>query len=204
MTQIDDGAAATRVAWPGPPFTLVTGNAGKAAEVARLLDDVDGPPRAAIDLPELQSLDVDAVARAKLDAAWSQLGRTLVIDETSLELAALNGFPGPLIKWLLQSVGAAGLARLAAQLGDDRATARCVLLLCDGRRLWRGEGVVAARIVPPAGDGGFGWDAVVQPEDASGTYAALSAAEKDRIGHRGCAWRDLADAVAAGRSTTYP
>ena len=32
---------------------------------------------------------------------------------TSLELAALGGFPGPLIKWMLQSVGAAGVAATA-------------------------------------------------------------------------------------------
>ncbi|HXT50377.1 MAG TPA: hypothetical protein VN811_05010, partial [Thermoanaerobaculia bacterium] len=46
-----------------PPFTLVTGNPGKRHEAERIL----GRPVdcAAVDLPELQSLDFREVLRAK-------------------------------------------------------------------------------------------------------------------------------------------
>ncbi len=46
-----------------------------------------------------------------------------------------------------------------------------------------------ALVLPPRGDSGFGWDPVFQPDGEDRTYGEMSAAEKDRIGHRGRAWR---------------
>jgi len=105
-----------------PPFVLVTGNAGKIAE-ARLALSAD-LEAVEVDLPEIQSLDYLEVLRAKADEAWRRVGRPLVVEEAGLDLHALSGFPGPLVKWMLQAVGAEGLARAAAALGDVRAAAR--------------------------------------------------------------------------------
>ncbi|KAB2963360.1 MAG: non-canonical purine NTP pyrophosphatase, partial [Thermoanaerobaculia bacterium] len=100
------------------PLLLVTGNPGKLAEARRLagraLESV------AVDLPEIQSLDLDEVLAAKAEAAFARLGRPLVVEETGLELAALHGFPGPLVRWMLEAVGAEGIARTALALGDPR------------------------------------------------------------------------------------
>jgi XTP/dITP diphosphohydrolase len=179
-------------------FTLVTGNAGKLAEARRLLGfDV---PAEAVDLPEIQSLDMGEVLRAKGEEAFRRLGRPVVVEETGLELAALGGFPGPLVKWMLEAVGAEGIARTALALGDPRATARCRLLYLDGGHpdsghpdgVIEGEGVAPGELVlPPRGGGGFGWDPVFRPVGSDLTYAELGMEEKDRIGHRGRAWRDL-------------
>lgn len=179
-----------------PPFVFVTGNIGKLREAERLL----GRPieHVRLDLPEIQSLDLRQVLEAKADAAWRQLGTPLLVDDTGLELAALGGFPGPLVKWLLESVGAGGIGDLAARLGDPRAVARCGLLYADGERRVLAEAAVAGEIVPaPVGGHGFGWDPVFRPAGATGTYAELSDAVKDRIGHRGEAWRRLIDQLAA-------
>jgi len=175
-----------------PDFVLVTGNAGKRREAARILGFE--PAVEPLDLPEIQSLDVGEVLEAKGEAAWRHLGRPLVVDETSLELAALGGFPGPLVKWLLEAVGAAGLSRIAHALGETRATARCWLLFFDGERRLYGRGEVPGRLTPePRGDRGFGFDPVFLPDGLEGTYAEISEGEKDRLGHRGQAWRDLAE-----------
>ena len=172
-----------------PTFTLVTGNPDKRREAERILGfAVDCAP---LDLPEPQSLDLLAVLRAKGAEAYRQLRRPLVVEETGLELAALNGFPGPLVKWLLEAVGAAGIARTAQALGDPRVTARCALLFTDGAREVIGEGATAGTLVSPRGSGGFGWDPVFLPAGERLTYGELPAAEKDRLGHRGRAWRDL-------------
>lgn len=179
-----------------PPFVLVTGNAGKRAEAERLcggaIEHVD------LDLPELQELDLERVLRAKGDEAWRRIGRPLVVEETGLELAALGGFPGPLIKWMLQAVGAAGVAQTALALGDPRATARCALLWTDGTSSVMAQGETHGTLVLPArGSGGFGWDPVFQPQGESRTYGELAAAEKDHLGHRGRAWRALLAALTA-------
>ncbi len=181
-----------------PPFVFVTGNPGKLAEARRLC----GPALAAVDLdlPEIQSLDLRAVVEEKARAAWELLRRPLVVEETGLELAALGGFPGPLVKWMLQAVGAEGMARAALALGDARATARCLLVYRDGERAVMGEGATHGRLVlPPRGEGGFGWDPVFLPEGEARTYGELTAAEKDALSHRGRAWRDLLSQPATTR-----
>jgi len=172
--------------------TLVTGNPGKLTE-ARRLCGVE-LQAAAIDLPEVQSLDIHEILRAKAMEAFQRLRQPLVVDETALELAALNGFPGTLIKWMLESVGADGTARTAMRLGESRATARCALLYYSAEREVFAEGETHGRLVsPPRGEGGFGWDAIFQPDDHDRTYAEISGAEKDRISHRGKAWRNLTE-----------
>ena len=155
---------------PRLAFTLVTGNADKRAEAERIL----GSPVewVALDLPEPQSLDLLEVLRAKGLEAFRRLGR-------------------PLVKWMLQAVGAEGIARLGLALGEARVTARCALLWTDGAREVIGEGATAGTLVTPRGTGGFGWDPAFLPDGEARTYGELPAADKDRLGHRGRAWRDL-------------
>ena len=172
-----------------PPFTLVTGNADKRAEAERILGRA--VECAAIDLPEPQSLDFLEVVRAKAAEASRHVGGPVVVEEAGLELAALNGFPGPLVKWMLEAVGAKGIARTALALGEPRATARCLLLWTDGAREVIGEGTTTGTLVEPRGTGGFGWDPAFLPEGEERTYGELPGPDKDRLSHRGRAWRDL-------------
>lgn len=152
-----------------------------------------------IDLPELQSLDLHEVLRAKGEAAWQRVRRPLVVEETGLELAALNGFPGPLVKWMLQAIGSEGIAQLAQRAGDTRATARCLLLYRDDERSVVSEGITTGHLVLPArGDSGFGWDPVFQPDGHELTYGELAEAQKDAVSHRGRAWRDLLSRLQDG------
>jgi non-canonical purine NTP pyrophosphatase (RdgB/HAM1 family) len=183
------------------PFVLVTGNPGKLAEARRLAGS--GLEGIALDLPEIQSLDLEAVLRAKAAEAWRRLGRPLVVEEAGLGLAALNGFPGPLVKWMLDAVGAEGIAHAAAALGDPRAVARCMLLYVDGERTVLAAGATEGRLVlPPRGEHGFGWDPVFlpdgQPDGGTRTYGELAGLEKDAISHRGRAWRALLERLAGG------
>ena len=179
-------------------FVLVTGNPHKAAEAERIL----GRPldRADLDLPEIQSLDYGAVLAAKAAEAWRRLGRPLVVEESGLDLAALGGFPGPLVRWMLDAAGAEGVARAAIALGDPRATARCALLLRreeSGAEDVAAEAAVAGRLVlPPRGAGGFGWDPVFVADGEERTNAELDGAEKDARSPRGLAWRRLAERLS--------
>ena len=61
------------------------------------------------------------------------------------------------------------------------------------------EGVGDTRgelVLEPRGEDGFGWDPVFVPEGRQETYAELGAEIKDRLGHRGLAWRALRQALA--------
>ncbi len=132
------------------------------------------------------------MVRAKARAAWERLGRPVLVEETGLELASLNGFPGPLVKWMLAAVGPEGIAAVAERAGEPRARAVCVFLYFDGEREIAGRGTTEGRLVlPTRGKAGFGWDPVFVPTGETRTYAELGDARKDELGHRGRAWRDL-------------
>ena len=179
------------------PFVLVTGNPGKIAEARTALGtDIEAVE---VDLPEIQSLDYREVLRAKAEEAWRRVGRSLIVEEAGLDLAALNGFPGPLVKWMLEAVGAEEIARTAAALGETRASARCFLLFKDGEREVVAEGRTEGTLVLPGrGTHGFGWDPVFLPDGSDQTFAELAGAEKDAVSHRGKAWRALKAVLERG------
>ena len=149
--------------------------------------------RARLDLAEPQGLDVVAVARAKARAAHARLGHPVLVEDTALELAALGGFPGPLVRWLLEAAGAPAIARIVDSYPDRGARARCAALVWDGVREWLGVGEVRGVIVEgPRGTGGFGWDVVFAPEWGGGrTYAELAPEEKNARSHRALALHAL-------------
>lgn len=115
-----------------------------------------------------------------------------MVEEAGLELTVWKGFPGPLVRWMLEAVGAEGIARAALALGEPRARAVCALAWTDGARTIVGRGATEGRLVLPGrGSNGFGWDPVFQPDGELRTYGELADADKDRLSHRGRAWRDL-------------
>ena len=175
-------------------LVFATSNLGKLREAEAVL----GRPLAhqGLDLPELQSLDLHEVLRAKLRAGWRALGRPVMVEDTGLELAALGGFPGPLIRWLLESAGPDGIARIAGCFDDQRVTARCLVGVTDGSVELFGEGVVEGTVASqPRGEGGFGWDSIFIPDGCDRSYGEMTAEEKNRISHRRLAFESLRNAL---------
>jgi len=176
-------------------FVFVTSNLGKLREAEAVLGcTID---HRALDLPEIQSLDLVEVVRDKAVRAWRELGRPVIVEDTGLELAGLGGFPGPLVRWLLASVGPAGICRIAHCFTDPRANARCIVCATDGSTEVFGEGVVQGTIAAePRGESGFGWDTAFIPDDGDGrTYGEMTEDEKNLISHRRKAFLALRDAL---------
>jgi non-canonical purine NTP pyrophosphatase (RdgB/HAM1 family) len=172
-------------------YTLVTSSSNKAAEIAAITGEPF--PTAALDLPEIQSLDLREVLRHKAREAFGRLGRPVVVEDVSLELAGLGGFPGPLIKWLLQAAGPEGLVAVCDGARDRRARAVCGVLAWDGEsELWAEGSVEGSIASAPQGSSGFGWDPVFVPEGHDRTFALMSAEKKNAVSHRGAAWRIFA------------
>jgi len=176
------------------PIIFVTSSDGKFREASRLAPF--SMERADIDLVEPQTLDVAVAVRAKAAAAYSILARPLLVEDTSLELSALGGFPGPLVKWLLVSSAPDAIPRLLAAFDDRRATARAAIAFADDHGVFVVNGSVPGSIVFPKGENGFGWDSVFKPEGQEKTYAEMEPDEKDARSHRGRAFAALAEALA--------
>ena len=176
-------------------LVFVTSNLGKLREAEAVLGiHMD---HRTLDLPEVQSLDLEEVVRHKAAAALERLGQPVLVEDTSLELAGLGGFPGPLVRWLLACVGPAGICRIAHSFDDPGATVRCIACAADGSQEIVGVGEVTGSIaVRPRGGGGFGWDSAFIPDGHGGlTYGEMEEAEKNAISHRNLAFINLRKAI---------
>lgn len=151
--------------------------------------------RVTLDLPEIQSLNPAEVAAYKARKAFEYLGNSAVlVEDTGLAVNTWNGFPGALIKWVLGSVGEAGLCRQLDAWPDRSATATVVLCLFDGHDLRTFTGQSTGHIAPePRGTFGFGWDSIFQPDGYAITYGEMRREDKMKISMRGRALTALKD-----------
>lgn len=167
---------------------FATSNPHKHQELQAIL----GVPvtRIDIDLPEIQALDVIEVVRAKAIQAYEQTGKVVLVEDTGLGFAAWHGLPGALMRWFLQSVGNEGLCRMMAGETNRAAVAKTAIGMFDGREVVVCHGEVPGTISQqPAGDNGFGWDAIFQPnghrhDGHVKTFAEMTPEEKNRISSR--------------------
>lgn len=176
------------------PLYFVTGNADKFAEAKTLLPQLE---RVSFDLPEVQSLDPEFVVAKKLEVALMRHEGPLIVEDTSLYLEGLNGFPGPLIKWMLAAVGNQGIYDLCAGIKDRRAVARTVIGYHDGNSVQFFAGETTGIIVPPVGNDGFGWDQIFQPDGLSETFAEMGDELKADFSMRTRAFEELRRALNA-------
>jgi XTP/dITP diphosphohydrolase len=190
---------------------IASGNKKKRAELERLLaplgvalhtpDELGVPFAPVEDQP-----DFAGNARVKAQALARLCGGVTIADDSGLCVDALHGRPG------VHSAryGGAGLSdgerlqRLLDELRDVADAARtahftCSLCLCgpDGAvRIAVEEHCHGVLLRAPAGSGGFGYDPIFVADGQRGgapptTFAALDAASKDQLSHRGRALRAL-------------
>jgi XTP/dITP diphosphohydrolase len=145
-------------------------------------------------------------ARLKAHAVADALGVPALSDDSGIEVDALGGGPGP------RSARYAGehatdeenlhhLVRALSGVPGAGRTARyrCVAVLAtpDGAELFA-EGVCDGTLVARSrGDGGFGYDPIFVPAGWDRTMAEISPEEKDRISHRGRAFRALREILSS-------
>ncbi|MFF3114000.1 RdgB/HAM1 family non-canonical purine NTP pyrophosphatase [Kitasatospora sp. NPDC057904] len=176
----------------------ILGEAGLDVELvgADAYPEIPDVPETGVTFAENALLKAHALARAT--------GLPAVADDSGLCVDVLNGAPGIFsARWAgKHGDDRANLDLLLAQLSDIAEPHRgahffcaAALALPDGT-----ERVVEGRLLgtlrtAPAGDGGFGYDPILQPLGETRTCAELTAAEKNAISHRGHAFRALAPVV---------
>ncbi|MGP3954619.1 XTP/dITP diphosphatase [Nonomuraea sp. 3N208] len=188
-------------------IVLATRNAGKIAELRRILSGFD-----IVGLEEFPSIGEVAEtgvtfeenALLKAHAVAQGSGLPAVADDSGLCVDVLNGMPGVFsARWSgRHGDDQANLDLLLAQLSDvpaDRLTAHfacaAALALPSGESRVV-EGTLAGRLVTtPRGSNGFGYDPIFVPDDDDRTTAEMSPEQKDAISHRGRAFRALAPIV---------
>ena len=194
-------------------IAIASRNAHKLREIGRIcadwpvewltVDNHEGP------WPEVEETGDTYLENALLKAAAgaTALGEPALADDSGIEVDALGGRPGPrsarfagedandqhnLDELIRAMKGVPGSGRIA------RYRCLAVLAFPEGREV-HAEGVCEGTLVgKPRGTHGFGYDPIFVPEGWDRTMAELEDEEKDRISHRGRAFRALGEALAAG------
>ena len=185
-------------------IVIATGNAHKLQEISALLQPlgIEAVSQSAFNVPEAAEPHCTFIenALAKARHAARLTGLPALADDSGLCVEALGGVPGVI------SAIYAGEPRsdarnneklLAAMQGvaDRRAHYHCALvllrhaddpqpLIAEGQ--WHGVILEAAR-----GVGGFGYDPLFLDPGLGRTVAEISAADKNRVSHRGKALQRL-------------
>jgi inosine triphosphate pyrophosphatase len=174
-----------------PILTFVTGNKNKLEEVKKILGESDLPfeiTNEKVDVPELQGDPVE-IAKEKCLLAAKEVKGPCITEDTCLCFNALNGMPGPYIKWFLESCGHNGLNKMLLGFDDKSAYAQTIVAFTTGvadSEIHIFDGRTNGKIVPPRGPLEFGWDPIFEPDEGNGkTYAEMSQDEKNAISHRG-------------------
>lgn len=185
------------------PLVIATRNTGKIGELRSLLSGFEIDVRGLSDfgpIPEVEedgrSFDENAYKKASFAARV--LGVPALADDSGLEVAALNGAPG------VHSARYAGVDAGDAQkchkllqamtgITDRRAVFRCVISIAvpmGAALTYEGhcEGLITGN---PVGKRGFGYDSIFYFPPLEKTFAQLSAADKNRVSHRGRALAEL-------------
>jgi len=194
-----------------PRLAIASRNPGKLREIRAICADwpvewvtaEDHPgPWPDVDEPHDTYLE-NALLKAR--AVAEAVGVPAVADDSGIEVDALGGGPGP------RSARYAGegatdehnLAMLIRALAGVPASGRTARYRCvaavawpDGREVWAEGHCEGILISKPRGTDGFGYDPIFVPAGWDRTMAELSSQEKNRISHRGRAFRALGELLA--------
>ncbi len=187
-------------------IVLASGNPGKLRELAGLFADLEIKfiPQQSLGIESPEETGTSFVDNALLKARYaaSRSGLPAMADDSGIALDALAGRPGV---WSARYAGAGAtdeenIDKLLAELagvpeGQRGGGFHCAAVLVDpdanvapliAQAEWRGQ-ILLSRL----GAGGFGYDPVFLDPGVGKTGAQMTREEKNRVSHRGKAFRQL-------------
>jgi non-canonical purine NTP pyrophosphatase (RdgB/HAM1 family) len=155
--------------------TFVTGNQNKADYLAKYLGV--SVKHIKLDLDEIQSLDSKKIVEHKVRQAYEEIKAPVLVEDGSLEFAALGRLPGPLVRFFVDEIPLETMCSILD--GKTRkATARTTFGYYDGKEVRFFEGKLDGKIATaPAGENGWDWDKIFIPEGYTVTRAQLDETE---------------------------
>ncbi len=196
-----------------PRLVVATHNRGKLEEIADLLAPfpVEIVSAASLGLPEPAETETTFLgnARIKAHAAARASGLPALADDSGIEVDGLGGAPGVFTAdWAETPSGRDFVHAMQRTWGELEAAGaphprtarfRCTLVLAwpDGHDEVF-EGRIEGRCVwPMRGEQGHGYDPMFQPDGYEITLGEMDRWDKNRISHRGDAFRKMVAACLA-------
>lgn len=173
---------------------FATANQNKAFEIQKLLPEnfeiitlKDIPIKE--DIPETSDT-IEGNARQKAEYIAQHFDMDCFADDTGLEIDALNGEPG------VYSARYAGKEKnpennmnlvldKMENISNRKARFKTVIALYFKKEMYFFEGIIDGTIrTERAGEEGFGYDPIFEPENCGKTFAELTIEEKNKMSHR--------------------
>ena len=192
---------------PNSRIVAATHNAGKARELAALLEDrFEVVTAGALGLAEPEETESTFAGNAllKARAAADASGLIALADDSGLSVAALGGAPGVYsARWAgPERDFAEAMAKVEERLDEIGATDRTAWFTCALAVAWpQGPAVVVEGVVhgtltfPGRGANGFGYDPIFLPTGGVQTFGQMDSAAKDAVSHRAAAFAKLKAAL---------
>jgi len=190
---------------------MATRNPGKVAELGEMLAPMEIRVVGLDDFPDSTKVEetgstFEENARLKAAGYALQTGLPALADDSGLEVDALRGQPGVRSKrWsgrpdlsgvALDEANNARLLGALRGMTDRHARYVCVAAFVDGAEELTRRGTASGVILEHRrGSGGFGYDPYFRSLDLGQTFGEASRAEKERVSHRGRAFRALLDSL---------
>lgn len=182
-------------------ISFVTTNSGKFQEVSQCFNELCPEikiEQVQMDVPEIQSLDVEEIALHKAKCAWKILKKPLIIDDGGIYLEQYNNFPGPLAKWVFQGIGFDGFWKLAEN--DPRVHFLCKIIYIDGPESYKiVDGLLKGKVIKPVNmpqDLALPYTEIFVPEGFNQVFSIVKRTpEGKKINHRYKAISSLVNAL---------
>ncbi|MCC7573481.1 MAG: XTP/dITP diphosphatase [Candidatus Methanofastidiosum sp.] len=165
---------------------FITGNKGKFKEAKEKLKHLDIELiQSNMGYPEIQASELKEIALFGINFCSERLKSPFFLEDSGLFIEELNSFPGPYSRYVQDTIGNEGILKLLLGIKNRSAYFKSTVgLYEDGPRLFEGvsRGTIANEI---KGEGGFGYDPIFIPEEASKTFGEMTTREKNCFSHRG-------------------
>lgn len=182
------------------PILFVSGNKSKVFEINRILKSMkfNFIEHYALDLKEIQGYPIE-ISISKCHTAYDHLvlskkisfetTKGILTEDVSLCFNALQGLPGPYIKYFVKNIGD-DMYKLLDGFSDKTAYALCTYTYCElqddyiNSKFKTFQGKIHGEIVKSRGISKFGWDSVFKPDGSDKTFSEMTSSEKDNCSHR--------------------
>jgi len=132
-------------------------------------------------LREIQAESIKEIAALKVDEAYRQCNKPVIVEDAGLFVESLNGFPGPFSSYVFKTIGNSGILRLVKT--NRKAIFQSVVAYCDNKYgVVLFDAKVEGKISKNSKGKGWGYDPIFTPNGQNKTYAMLS--NKNEISHR--------------------
>ena len=171
---------------------FITTNGNKVKEAKEILKSLQ-MKQLEREYPEVQSDSSVEVIRFAMDFLQNEK-KPLILEDTSLFVESLKGFPGAYASYVQKTIGNGGILALMKDSKNRKAYFETAIgylpLLSENTKIFAAKcyGTIAYE---KRGENGFGYDPIFIPEESDKTFGEMSTEEKNLYSHRAKAFKKL-------------